>query len=199
MGLYDRGYMRAKKPQRITPGRRAPVQESVSTDVPAWKRLIFRIWLRLQRRRGRTETAAPPLRLVVDTNTLVAARWKPESASARIMEMSRNGTIKLLLSGDIDREYRHILKKVNASSDFWDGIDELSERAEWLEPVESIRASEDPNDDMFLTCAVSGGANYIISSDQHLLALDGFRELCICTPTSFFHQADMDSALESEV
>ena len=45
--------------------------------------------------------------------------------------------------------------------------------------------SADPSDDLFLYCAQAAGAYYIISGDQHLLALGVFEQIRIVTAAGF--------------
>jgi hypothetical protein len=44
---------------------------------------------------------------------------------------------------------------------------------------------EDPDDDKFLTCALEGGAEYIVSGDPHLLRLEEYQRIRILTPAAF--------------
>ena len=44
---------------------------------------------------------------------------------------------------------------------------------------------DDPDDNIFIDCAVSASADYIISGDQHLLKLIEFRGIKIVTPAEF--------------
>jgi len=43
----------------------------------------------------------------------------------------------------------------------------------------------DPKDDAILACALEGKASYIISGDEHLLALREYRGIKILTPRDF--------------
>lgn len=45
---------------------------------------------------------------------------------------------------------------------------------------------EDPDDDKVLACAVSVGADYLITGDSHLLKLGSFASVPIVTPADFF-------------
>ena len=44
---------------------------------------------------------------------------------------------------------------------------------------------DDPKDEMFLACALDGGAEFIISGDHHLLDLGIYRDIPIMTPRQF--------------
>ena len=52
-------------------------------------------------------------------------------------------------------------------------------------PNESIKASRDIKDNMFLECAVSGHADYIVSGDIHLLELKQFQGIKILSFAEF--------------
>ncbi len=45
--------------------------------------------------------------------------------------------------------------------------------------------TDDPTDNMFLECAVSGKAKVIISGDEHLLELKKYQRIPIYTPRAF--------------
>lgn len=45
--------------------------------------------------------------------------------------------------------------------------------------------SEDPSDDMFLRCALTGRAGFIISGDRHLLNLKTHHRIKILSPAAF--------------
>jgi uncharacterized protein len=46
--------------------------------------------------------------------------------------------------------------------------------------------SVDPDDDKFIDCAVSGGADFIVSGDAHLLDLKSVLNVKIIKPNIFF-------------
>ena len=126
-----------------------------------------------------------PIRVILDTNALVAARWKPGSASASVLELCLNGALHPVLTPAIDAENRHILRKVRPPDGFMDKIDALGRCAEWVEPREGIAICEDPDDDKFIAGALGGRADAIISTDRHLLEQDGYENLRICSAGAF--------------
>ena len=44
---------------------------------------------------------------------------------------------------------------------------------------------EDPSDNMILECAVAGGVDFVISGDDHLLAVGEFHGIRIVNPSEF--------------
>jgi predicted nucleic acid-binding protein len=54
--------------------------------------------------------------------------------------------------------------------------------------IPDLSVSEDPSDDKFVECAVAGKADIIISSDRHLLDLDGYRDIHVCNAGTFLKE-----------
>ena len=56
----------------------------------------------------------------------------------------------------------------------------------WTEPDVKLNIiEEDPSDNKYLECAVSAGAQYIVSGDKHLLGLRSYQGVEILTPAAF--------------
>ena len=53
-----------------------------------------------------------------------------------------------------------------------------------------MKACRDPEDDRILELAVSGRADFVITGDADLLAMDPFRGTRIVTPADFLHAGD---------
>ena len=144
---------------------------------------MFQLLKTFLSRRDKTK----PHRLVVDTNSMVAAMMKPTGAAGRILDMWENGRVLLLVSREILDEYHFILsqrwikphrvKELNRR---------ISEFAKVVAPKDKVHAvKDDPSDNKFLECAAEGRADYIITSDQHLLGLREFQGAEIVTSSQF--------------
>lgn len=44
---------------------------------------------------------------------------------------------------------------------------------------------DDPQDNIFLECAVAGGCEFVVSGDRHLLQLKGYKDIKIMTAMEF--------------
>ena len=113
------------------------------------------------------------IRVVLDTNVLIAAITNSRSASAKIVEEAIQGrSLQICLSSEVVSEYEYILrsfrfalKKREEGSDF---ISVLQSNACFTDPTVRIRRiKDDISDNKFLECAVSAGAKYLITSDRH--------------------------------
>jgi len=59
-------------------------------------------------------------------------------------------------------------------------------------PTESV-VTDDPDDDFVIACAVEGNADYIVSGDEHLLALAQHRTIRIVSPVQFVDVVSSES------
>ena len=133
------------------------------------------------------------IRVVLDANVFVSAVLTSSGNPSRIIDMLREGKIKLLISPAILAEVKTALLypklvKLHGRSKRWiDGfLRELSAIAE-ITPgdllVDAIK--DDPSDNIYLACAVEGKADFIVSGDKHLRQLGSFRDIPILEPVRF--------------
>ena len=80
---------------------------------------------------------------------------------------------------------RRQLRRYIEEEDVRNFLAALTGEAEYVDVAEHISACRDPKDDKFLELAVSGHANYIVSGDSDLLALNPFRGVQIPPPHTF--------------
>jgi len=124
--------------------------------------------------------------VVLDTNVFIAAYFNRKSASARIIDLCLENKHELIFSSRLRKEVRLILKNVRAKREFQKRIQSLFINASRVRPTQKIFAvKEDPEDNKFLECALEGKADYLITSDWHLLELGKFAQTKICKPTQF--------------
>jgi putative PIN family toxin of toxin-antitoxin system len=133
------------------------------------------------------------IRAVLDTNQYVSMAIKAGGTADRLLAAWREDRFILLLSPPILDEIIRVLR----SPRLWRLIrltpaelDELIESL--LLDAELTRGrlavhviTRDPSDNMFLTCAVEGRADYIVSGDQDLLTLESYEGIPIVTAAEF--------------
>lgn len=49
----------------------------------------------------------------------------------------------------------------------------------------SVTECEDPDDNMFLECAIASNSNIIVSGDKHLLRVSGYQGIDVVKPRDF--------------
>lgn len=133
---------------------------------------------------------------VIDTNIYISAIFwggKPRE----IIELGRSGNIWIFTSTEIEDEIDEKLRlKFNLDADEAEKI--LLDFSTFTLPVKTTRrimaVADDPDDDKFIECAISCGADYIVSGDRHLLALkecEGIRIMNAADFLSFVEKADI--------
>lgn len=133
------------------------------------------------------------MRIVADTNLIISRTLSATGAAAEIMRRWQQGQFELLVSAPILGEYRRALayERVRARH----GLDDdaldtlvagLAEYATLIEPQERLAVVEaDPDDDKFIECALAGQASYVVTRDEHLLAIGAYQGIAILPPGDF--------------
>ncbi len=129
------------------------------------------------------------MRVVVDTNVLISAGMKADTAPRiAVRWIQRHG--RFLKSTATEAELFRTIVRPKLSRFLVDGeflaeLKALVAGAELVDVAEPIQACADADDDKFLEVAVNGRAEMIISGDFDLLVLDPFRGIPIIDPAAF--------------
>lgn len=134
------------------------------------------------------------MRLLLDTNVLVAALIAHGACSDVLEHSVRQHEV--VSSQPLLNELREVLQRkfrqraIDARAAlqlFGDTFTIVT-----LNPLESP-VCRDPDDDVVLATALSGGCAAILSGDQDLLVLDPFRGIRVLTPSAFWKwEAEFD-------
>jgi uncharacterized protein len=121
------------------------------------------------------------MKIVIDTNMLVAYMFNKRSASAGIIGLAEKGAVDVMWHAPLKREAELITGKISkAAPRAVIDLDSIFKPRNEVKKVPSISpVSEDPEDDKFLACAAASGADMIVSNDRHLLTLRKFRGIPI--------------------
>jgi len=141
------------------------------------------------------------MKAVLDANLFVSAVLTSGGKPAQVLDAWRADRFELVIGEDIIEEVREVLSRP-----------QIRERHQWSEEelgrflgdlrelafitsgkldVEAI--TDDPDGNMYLACAIAGGADYIISGDRHLLKLGTFEGIKIVTPAQFLEILEGES------
>ena len=137
------------------------------------------------------------MRVVLDTNVLISAVIST-GVPHDVVVAGYDGEFQLIVSEATVTEFRETLHKYPDRFGLTDEeirteVETLQYFAEFVDPDEEITAVEDdPDDDKFLEAAVAGNTQYLVSGDEHLLALDSFRGVEIITPRTFYEQLESE-------
>lgn len=128
-------------------------------------------------------------RVVVDTNVLISALLF-KGALSRFVELWQKGKIVPVISKKIFEELRVVLEypKFSLSKDELKSIieHEILPYFEIVEVKEEVKGvCRDPEDDKFISCALSASADYIVSGDKDLCDLKQYGPIKIVRASDF--------------
>ena len=136
------------------------------------------------------------MRIVIDTNVVISGLISPSGLPAQIIDLWILNEITVCLSTKIIEEYISVLlrpkfQRVGTSKERYRIISELVklENTMMVNPDFKLDIiSEDPDDNIFLECAIEAKAEIIISGDDHLLNLAEFQGIHIFRPVEFLQR-----------
>lgn len=127
------------------------------------------------------------MRVVLDTNVIVSGVFWSGKPLA-ILRAWAQGRLSVMGSPEILWEYERVLLEVakhKLTSDLAHWLTFLQGRIELTQPEREIKLCRDPNDDMFLSCAVATHAICIVSGDNDLLVLKAVEGIPILKAGAF--------------
>jgi putative PIN family toxin of toxin-antitoxin system len=108
------------------------------------------------------------VRAVLDTNILVSACCKPDGLEAQTVAQAIRGAFTACASGQVVAEYREVLSRDKFASlrgRATQLLTALEPKLLMVEAAGEIRASRDADDNCFIACAASSGADYLVTGN----------------------------------
>lgn len=134
------------------------------------------------------------MKVVLDSGILVSAFLTKKGISAELLRLARHELFQISLCEEIFEEiqrvlltYPHIRGQYYYSNRqvamFCQGLREATNLVTKLPSIKAV--ANDPNDDMIVACAVKARANFIVSRDEDLLAINKYKGIKIVSPEEF--------------
>lgn len=130
------------------------------------------------------------MKIVVDTNVFVSSFLSPTGPPRQVIDLWKKGLVTLCLCAETLNEHLLVLARLGLHGE--PEMDELlalirrSINIRFVAIEGTLRAvPDDADDDPFVECAVTAGAEYIVSGDRHLKKLDSFDGIRIVSPSDF--------------
>ena len=110
-----------------------------------------------------------PLRLVIDTNVLISAALNPEGLPRTTLLLAITKPARLYVSRPILEEYAGVLSRPHLQ--IRRGIRHqllqlIKNHSHIVAPLRLIEAATDPDDNMFLECADTARADYLVTGNK---------------------------------
>jgi hypothetical protein len=135
-------------------------------------------------------------RFVLDINVIISAVLFVNSTPRRALDFAQDLGV-ILASGETFEGLSVVLLRdkfdryVTRSKPF-KFLDEFIRTIQFIEPVFRVAQSRNPGDDKYLTVAVNGLAECIITGDDDLLVLNPFRNISILTAADFLEPINLE-------
>ena len=128
------------------------------------------------------------MKIVLDTNVFISGIFF-SGPPAQILKAWNDQKFQIVISKEILSEYQrvaHELSKKFSAVDIVPIIELLTIYGEIVETEGvSVTVCEDPDDNMFLECAIASNSKIIVSGDKHLLRISGYRGIDVVKPRNF--------------
>jgi len=110
-----------------------------------------------------------PLRLVIDTNVLVSAATKPAGLQRTVLLLGITKPARLYVSRPILEEYSEVLSRPELR--IRKGLSQqllqfIKNHCYTVAPTRLLEVTSDPDDNMFLECADTARADYLVTGNQ---------------------------------
>ena len=131
------------------------------------------------------------MRIAIDTNVLISAIIKPQNRIGLVMVHLRKGAYVLLYSDELIDELTEVmarpkLKKYGLNEETANAvIGSIIAKGESVKLVTVVDICRDPDDNLLLSLAVDGKADYVVSGDKDLLDLIHIQNIPIIKPADF--------------
>ena len=130
----------------------------------------------------------PPV-VVLDTNILISYLLGSKTISLLIDSLDNNSFIPAI-SPSLEAEFYGVIKRPRIARSLDTDLASAF-MADWVNfavyvtPVSRVTVCRDPGDNAVLECALTAGADFIVTGDDDLLTLHSFHGIPIHTPAFF--------------
>ncbi len=143
----------------------------------------------------------PILKAVIDTSVMVSVAFAVEGLAKELRDTIADGLFLPVVSKPTLKElyqvlhYPHVVKRFSTTKEDINAFMALIiERAMIVEGRYDINGiTEDPNDDMFIACALEADADYIVSRDPHLRNIKHYQRIQIIDAATFIEKVRKQS------
>ncbi len=128
------------------------------------------------------------MKIVLDTNVLVAGLLSPFGACGEIMRMVSSGKLKLCFDARILAEYKEVLHrpKFKFNKEYADALLEYIEHSGQITASAPLSQSlPDPDDEPFLESAIAGKAVCLVTGNQIHFPVKLYQGVKVFSPNKF--------------
>lgn len=125
-------------------------------------------------------------KVVIDTNLLIDGSQDDNNFGNRIIDEVIAGKIKAFANRGTLSENRLISRQKIAAADYRAKLEKYFSLVGFVASAEPLHIVEDQDDNKLVESAAAAAADYLISSDQHLLKIGEYQKTKIVSPSQFW-------------
>ncbi|MBX4191626.1 MAG: putative toxin-antitoxin system toxin component, PIN family [Candidatus Doudnabacteria bacterium] len=125
-------------------------------------------------------------RVVIDTNLLIDGAEDFYHYGNRILDLVIGGQITAFANKSTLRENKFLSVKKISDEGYLKKLEYFFDTIKPVENIERIDVVEDKEDNKILESALACKADYLITSDRHLLKIERYKGIKIVTPSKFW-------------
>lgn len=127
------------------------------------------------------------MRIVIDTNALIDASSDAYHYASRIIDLVISGQVQAYANKSTLKENQFLSSKKISDDGYLKKLEYFFNAVLPVDSGERLQVvTDDPQDNKILESAVASKADYLITSDKHLLRLEKFRGTKIVRPNEFW-------------
>ncbi|MCL5666710.1 MAG: putative toxin-antitoxin system toxin component, PIN family [Patescibacteria group bacterium] len=126
------------------------------------------------------------MKIVLDTNVLINGFKDEYSYEKRIIDAVIAGELEAYANRQTLRENKLIVSQLINNDEYRNQLNDLFAQINWVVNRRQIRIVRDPEDNKILESAVEAKADYLVTSDNDLLALNEYQNVQIINPAQFW-------------
>ena len=123
------------------------------------------------------------LRVVLDTNTLISGMIVEKGSPAAVLRAWKSNVLVMVSCQSLIEEFVRVARRPHLQVAYRLTDDRIEEMAQLIrakafltsELYEVDVIKDDPDDNVVISCALEGGAQYIVSGDPHLISLKEYQ------------------------
>lgn len=138
------------------------------------------------------------MRVVIDTNVFISSLLSAKGAPAQLMALFEAGAFELVVTRPLLAEYEAALgyekvRKLHGMTDaaIQQSVADLQAAAILVSPMVAVQVTSDPDDDMLFAAALAGKAEWIISGDAAVQAVNEYQGIRVLSPALFLRFLSM--------
>ena len=128
------------------------------------------------------------MKIILDTNVLISGIFF-SGPPYQILKAWQEGKVQIAVSKEILAEYHRVEEELSEkfpSVEISQILELFTIHAEMVNTQGlEVSVCEDPDDNMFISCALGSKSKIIVSGDKHLLEISGYQEIEVLKPRIF--------------